>query len=401
MVRGGGPTHGHGTTSPVGASAVRSLWGRVLSDGREIGPVRVELTEDRIAAVRPAARPEAGDLVVERGWIAPGFIDLQVNGAGGVDLTATDDLDHVARVLAARGITAFCPTVVSSPRSLVVERVAAYRARACRDGAASLGAHIEGPFLDPAHRGVHEPSVLRDATREEIDAWLEAGPPTIVTLAPERCGSTAGIAQLCAAGVVVSLGHSGADAETTDAALAAGAQMGTHLFNAMPPLHHRGPGVVGALLASHARLGVIADGVHLDRLIVDLVIRRAGAARVVLVSDCLAAAALPPGASRLGDQTVVSDGRTVRRADGTLAGSARLLDECVWQVSDWMPDLAPAEVVQMVTATPASLVGALDRGRVHAGCIADLVVLDDALRVERVVLRGQALDEQPVAVAIA
>ncbi|GAC1327566.1 MAG: N-acetylglucosamine-6-phosphate deacetylase [Chloroflexota bacterium] len=375
----------------MSATAVRSLWGRVLTDGQEIGPVRVELARDRIGSVRSAKNPEAGDLVIERGWIAPGFIDLQVNGAGGVDLTATDDLDRVAGVLAARGITAFCPTVVSSPRSLVVERIAAYRARSRRGGAASLGAHIEGPFLNAAHRGVHEPSALRDATGEEIDAWLEAGPPRIVTLAPERSGSTAAIAQLRAAGVVVSLGHSDADAETTDAALDLGAQMATHLFNAMPPLHHRAPGLVGALLASRARLGVIADGVHLDRLIVDLVIRRAGAARVVLVSDCLAAAASPPGPSRLGDQAVMSDGRMVRRADGTLAGSARLLDECVGQVRSWMPDVEPAQVVQMVTDTPARLVGATDRGRVAPGCVADLVVLDDALRVQQVVLRGELL----------
>lgn len=380
-------------------SASLSVWGRVLTDGRELGPARVEIVGDRIAAVSPAATPRHGDIAVEHGWIAPGFVDVQVNGAGGTDLTATADLDDVARVLAVHGTTAFCPTVVSSPRSLVVARLAAYRPRTCVEGAAALGAHIEGPFLDPAHRGVHDRSVLRDATSEEIDAWLAAGPPRMVTLAPERAGGLDAIRRLNAAGVVVSLGHSGADAETASLALGAGARMATHLFNAMPPLHHREPGLVGALLASHASLGLIADGVHVDRLIVDLVVRRAGSKRVVLVSDALAASAAPPGESRLGEQMVVSDGTTVRRADGTLAGSARLLDECVYQVHQWLPDLGAAAVVQMATGTPARLIGATTRGRIRTGCIADLVLLDEQLRVRQVILRGQVLDTRGAQVA--
>lgn len=369
-----------------------SVWGRVLTDGQDVGPARVDIVGGRIVAVSAATSPRPGDVVVEDGWIAPGFIDLQVNGAGGVDLTATDDVDHVARVLATHGTTAFCPTVVSSARSLVLERLAAYQPRTSADGAHILGAHIEGPFLDPGHRGVHESRVLRDATSDEIDAWLAAGPPAIVTLAPERAGGLEAIKRLNAAGVVVSLGHSGADAEAACVALRAGARMATHLFNAMPPLHHREPGLVGALLASEAALGLIADGVHLNRLIVDLVIRRAGPDRVVLVSDALAAAGAAPGESLLGEQKVVSDGTTVRRADGTLAGSARLLDECVRQVRHWLPDLGPADIVQMASGTPARLVGATDRGRVATGCIADLVLLDEQLRVRQVVLRGQVLD---------
>src|SRR5262249_12783901 len=148
------------------------------------------------------------------------------------------------------------------------------------------------------------------------------GPPAIVTLAPELPGAAEAIARLSAAGVVVSLGHTGASAEEAAAGLAAGARMGTHLFNAMAPLHHRRPGVVGALLGGDAMLGLIADGVHVDRLVVQLIVRAAGPDRVALVSDAVAPAGAPPGEYLLGGQTIVSDSRTVRRADGTIGGSA-------------------------------------------------------------------------------
>jgi N-acetylglucosamine-6-phosphate deacetylase len=370
----------------------RALWGRVLTDGRELARSRVVVAEGLIAAVDAADRPAPGDVVVNDGWIAPGLIDLQVNGAAGADLTSSSDprvaLEQVARVLAAHGVTAFCPTIVSSPVYVILARLASYRPRSVNGGAASLGTHVEGPFIDPAHRGVHEAGVLRDATRQEIVGWLEAGPPAIVTLAPERPGGGEAIAQLTEAGVVVSLGHSGADAARARAGLQAGARMATHLFNAMPPLHHRAPGLVGALLASKAVLGLIADGVHVDPLMVDLVINCAGPGRVALVSDCLAAAGAPPGNHQLGDQTVTSDGRVVRRADGTLAGSAMMLDGCLRNIRTWFPGLAPAAVVAMATSTPAALLGCTGKGRVAVGCDADLVVLDPDFNVVLTVVNG-------------
>jgi N-acetylglucosamine-6-phosphate deacetylase len=165
--------------------------------------------------------------------------------------------------------------------------------------------------------------------------------------------------------------------------------MATHLFNAMPLLHHRQPGLVGALLASDAVLGLIADGVHIDPLVVDLVVRRCGAERVALVSDALAAAGAPPGESVVGDQTVVSDGRTVRRTDGTLAGSAMLLDGCLRNVRAWLPDLFPAKLVMMATQTPADLLGLLRKGRVAVGCDADLIALDNDFNVLLTLVHGE------------
>ena len=373
--------------------AMPSLWGRVLTGGHELPPSRVEVADGRIVGLYPAPRPEAGDLVVEDGWIAPGLIDLQVNGAGGADLTSAAEpptaLTRVAETLAQHGVTAFCPTVISSPPDVILDRLAAFAPQTVRGGAESLGVHVEGPFIDPDHRGIHDASVLRPASREEIARWLDRCAPIIVTLAPERPGGLNAIHQLIAAGVTVSLGHSGADVAATRNALEAGARMGTHLFNAMPPLHHRQPGLVGALLASHAVVGLIADGVHLDPLVVDLVVRRCGADRVVLVSDAVAAAGSAPGESALGDQTVISDGRSVRRADGTLAGGAMLLDGCLRNVRAWLPDLPPATLVKMATHTPAGLLGLARKGRVAVGCDADLIVLDDELNILRTLVRGE------------
>jgi N-acetylglucosamine-6-phosphate deacetylase len=371
-----------------------ALWGHVLTDGRELPRSRVRFVDGRIVSVEPASQPGRDDLVVEDGWIAPGLIDVQVNGAGGVDLSSSPEpaeaVAHVARTLAAHGVTAFCPTIVSSPLQVILKCLPAYRSQVFSGGAASLGAHVEGPFIDPAHRGIHDRALLRTASAVEIALWLEAGPPAIVTLAPELDGALQAIALLSAAGVVVSLGHSGADARQGRAGLEAGARMATHLFNGMPALHHRQPGLVGALLASRATLGLIGDGVHVDPLVVDLVVNRAGPARVALVSDALAGAAMPPGPSLLGDQPLVSDGLVVRRTDGTLAGSARLLDECLRNVRAWLPDVPPGKLIDVATRTPAGLLGQLVcKGRVAVGCDADLVVLDTDFTVRMTLVRGE------------
>jgi len=368
-----------------------ALIGRVLSDGVEWPLARIEIEAGRIVAFDGPDSSKGADVVVEDGWIAPGLVDLQVNGAGGVDLTSADRPDaavaEVARILVRHGVTAFCPTIVTSPQEVILERLPALAPRTHPGGAASLGAHVEGPFISPRTPGVHDPGAIRPPSLAEIERWLAAGRPAIVTLAPEVPGAPEAIARLRAAGVVVSLGHSAADAVQARAGLAAGATMGTHLFNAMPPLHHRAPGLVGALLNGPATIGLLADGVHVDPLAAELVIRAAGVGRVALVSDAIAAAAAPPGPVRLGGQTVLSDGVSVRRADGTLAGSAAMLDLGLRNVRAWCTWLSRARVVEMATATPAGALGR--RARVDLDEPADLVVLDRDWNVVATLVGGE------------
>lgn len=375
-----------------------ALFGTVLDDGRELEACRVSVEGGKITSVEPGSSARPGDVVAREGWIAAGLVDLHVHGAGGVDLTSADDpveaVASIARTLARRGVTSFCPTVSSSRADAYPKVIPAYGPKAHDGGAESLGANLEGPFLDPAHRGFQDPAALRHATAEEVAQWLEVGPPRIVTLAPELPRGMEALRELAAAGVVVSLGHSGATADQARAAIAEGAGHGTHLFNAMRPLHHREPGLIGALLASDATLEIIADGIHLHPDVVELVVRAAGVERVCLVTDGLAAMGEPPGTFRLGDQVVISDGRSVRREDGTLAGTAVSLDECLRNARGWLTELPPAAVIRMATSTPASVLGptvAARKGRIAPGYDADAILLDREWNVTRTYVRGVAI----------
>ncbi|MHB1417111.1 MAG: N-acetylglucosamine-6-phosphate deacetylase [Chloroflexota bacterium] len=379
-----------------------AIFGPLLTDGREYPDCLVHIEGDRIAEVRPNAVPGGADVVLREGWLIPGLVDLQVNGAGGVDLATAPEptaaLAQVARTLARHGTTSFCPTLISSPPAETLRMLPPYGPARPEGGAESLGVHLEGPFLSPSYRGVHEESALRLPEAAELEAWLQTGAPRLVTLAPELPGALEAIRRLAAAGVTVGLGHSGADEATARQALAAGARLGTHLFNAMAPLNHRQPGLAGALLASTAYLGLIADGVHVHPLMIELVVRLAGPRRVALVSDALAAAGAGPGESRLGEQVVVSDGQAVWRPDGVLAGSATLLDGALRNLRTWLPHLAPAKAVQMATQTPAAALGrrvAARKGRVAPGYDADLAILDGNWRVVATVLRGELTVFEP------
>ncbi|HEV8470054.1 MAG TPA: amidohydrolase family protein [Candidatus Limnocylindria bacterium] len=370
--------------------AERSLTvhGTVLTDGHESAATTVKIVGGLITSVMTGASADGADIVVD-GWIVPGLIDLQLNGAGGIDLTShprpDDAVESVARVLPRHGVTAFCPTVISSPPAPLLERLGPYRPRDHVDGAASLGAHLEGPFLSAAHRGAHDATSLREPDEREVERWLSVCRPSIVTIAPELPNAFDAIRRLAAAGTIVSLGHSGADLETARSALSAGATMGTHLFNGMPPLHHRSPGLVGALLSSSATIGLICDGVHVHPMIAELVIHVAGIERVALVSDAVA----PAG---LATSHAAADG--VRRVDSTLVGSAVLLDACLRTVRSAMTWLTPAQVVLMATGTPAAALGhavASRKGRIASGYDADLTILDSDWRVMTTIIGGRVV----------
>jgi N-acetylglucosamine-6-phosphate deacetylase len=292
-------------------------------------------------------------------WLSPGGVDVQINGGLGLafpDLTSTDAalerLERVAAYLWEQGVDGFVPTIVTTALAKVhgaLAAIARYRAEmAAKPGrAAVLGAHLEGPFLNPCKRGAHPQEHLQPLTADRVAALLGdwADQVTVVTLAPELDPTGAAIARLRDRGIIVSLGHSQATAAEAEAAFDRGATMVTHAFNAMPPLHHREPGLLGAAIArSSVQCGFIADGVHVHPTMLQLLIRAAGGDRgLFLVSDALSPLGLPDGEYPWDDRQITVQNGTARLPDGTLSGTTLPLLDGVknlvrWQVCE--PDLA-------------------------------------------------------------
>lgn len=319
---------------------------------------------------------------------APGLVDLQVNGYAGIDLAdaGPDDLSTLRRALLADGVTAFAPTLVTGNPATTRRALRVVRDAPADDGAQLLGIHLEGPVLSPAQLGTHPGAWRRDpdGTVEEL---MAQAPVRIVTLAPELPGTVDLIARLTAAGVVVLLGHSDADAAAAHAGFDAGASGVTHLFNAMRPLLHRDPGLAGvALTRPGVVVTIIVDGHHLADETVRLVFA-AAPGRVALVTDATAASGMPDGPFRLGEVDVVAAGGVVRNAAGALAGSALTLAAAIrGAVAVGVP---VATALTAATTVPAGLVRRPDLGRLVPGARADIAVLDADLHVERVLSGGR------------
>lgn len=359
--------------------------GAALVDGQL---VEGDVTLDGGYIAHVGGRATTGGLVA-----APGFVDLQVNGFAGVDLVSAsaEGFAEVSEALAATGVTAYQPTFITGD----VEQVAA-AVRRVRDvvgepqrGAQVLGAHLEGPFLSEQRAGTHPVHQLCVPQLEWVEQMLASGPVTQVTLAPELPGALAVIDRLRTAGVVVACGHSDADAATAHRAFDRGASAVTHLFNAMRPLHHREPGLVGvALSRDGVTVPIIADGIHLAPEIVKLT-WAAARDRLALVTDATAAAGCPDGDFDLGDVKVHKTGLEVRRADGTLAGSALTMDAAIRNAVAAGVPLAAA--LDAASCAPARLLGRSGSGGLDPGMPADVVILDEDLRVVRVFKQGQEI----------
>jgi N-acetylglucosamine-6-phosphate deacetylase len=299
----------------------------------------------------------------------------------------------VCRRLPETGVTAFMPTFITAPvheLAAALRRTAALLPGLPASGARVLGVHVEGPFLSPRRRGAHNPDWLCDPSTDAVEELLAAAPGLlrIHTLAPELPGALAAIRRLTAAGVLVSVGHSNATAAEVEAAADAGARMVTHLFNAQRPLHHREPGVVGqALVDPRLTSGLIADLTHVVGPVCRLAFQ-AAPGRIVLITDAVAAAGMPPGRYVLGGQEVsVDGGGPPLRADGTIAGSGLRLDDAVANVVAEGVDLMTA--LDAATRLPADLIGRPDLGRIAPGAAADLVWLADDLRTRATWVGGE------------
>ncbi len=351
-------------------SAPRLFLGETFS-----GPGAVVVEGGLITAVLPGET--RGDIVLSHGFLAPGLIDVHNNGAFGVDCaTATpDEWDVFIERLAARGVTSVLPTIITAPLAVLQEAAAGVAAAALRH-AAILGLHLEGPFLAPAKRGAHQRHDLRLPDAAALDEILRLPALRLITLAPELPGALAAIARLKAAGVVVSLGHTAADAETMRAAACAGASMVTHVFNAQSPLSHRAPGAPGvALTDPRFAPCLIADAVHVDPTMLALAFN--GCPRAIAVTDSILIAGLAQGETRpFGGAVATLNAQGVGvRADGTIAGAGIVLDEGIRRLI--AAGVAPQTALAAATSRPAAALGLADRGQLAPGLRADLVWWSD------------------------
>jgi N-acetylglucosamine-6-phosphate deacetylase len=338
-----------------------------------------------LADARPL--PETGATHIRAAYIAPGFIDLQVNGGFGHEVGADQAaLRALAAWLPLTGVTAFLPTLVSRPESdyaacfAAVDAEMRAEARGERPRSARiLGLHLEGPLLAPGRAGAHDVGAIEAANVEAILRLADPARVRLVTLAPERAGALALITALCARGVMVSLGHTEATFEEFEAGVAAGATLATHVWNAMAPLHHRAPGAAGAALADDRVIVMaIADGVHLHPAAFRIAARAKGPGRLALVTDAVAGAGLGPGESTLAGRRIAVDETSARLADGTLAGSILTMDRAVRNAVR-SGGLTLDEAARAASTTPgAALAG---RRGLPAAAPDDLVLLDEDLTV--------------------
>ncbi|GHE20073.1 N-acetylglucosamine-6-phosphate deacetylase [Halomonas urumqiensis] len=327
--------------------------------------------------------------------ILPGFIDLHVHGGGGADaMQGAEALTTLARTHARFGTTSLLATTMTAPDAEVrdvLQAIATYMEAPPADAARVLGVHLEGPFINPGKLGA-QPAHARAGTIAELDALCALAPIRLVTLAPELTGHHELIRHLAQRGIRVQLGHTLGSYEEGVAALGNGACGFTHLFNAMSGLHHREPGMVGAALAHADYAELIPDLLHVHPGAIRAALRCIP--NLFAVTDSTAAAGMPDGEYRLGEQTVSKCLGGVRLADGTLAGSTLTMDQALRNLVAIGMTLADAS--DRLSRYPAAFLGLTEQGQLCAGALADLVVLDTQLNLKAVVIEGrEILGESP------
>lgn len=372
----------------------QAFTGADIFDGENLFRDTCLVVEDgRVQAIATNVPKDAQEIPLHGGTLSPGFLDLQVNGGGGAMVDGSTTAEGLARLCtlhASLGATGILPTLITDTPKATAQVISAGIAAAKAKVPGFLGLHLEGPHLDPRRKGAHDAHLIRPMTDADLALYLDAAaqlPSLMLTLAPASATS-AQIAALSAAGVIVSLGHSEATHAEAKAAIAAGARSATHLFNAMSQLGNRDPGMVGAILSSGLAAGVIADGFHVavPTLQIALAARPHG---LYLVSDCMAAAGSDLTEFPLGGRRILRRDGRLTLEDGTLAGADLTLAQAVKVMVDRV-GLPLAQALAMVTATPATLLrrGA-DIGHLKPGMMADLVHLDPGLHLARVWRAGQ------------
>jgi N-acetylglucosamine-6-phosphate deacetylase len=375
---------------------------RAFTPVTEIPDAAILFRDGVIESVGPRGAvtlPTGAQEIISTDKIAtPGFLDVHIHGAGGHDvMEGTEDaLEAVSRTLASHGTTSFvATTVTASPESICksAEGIAGYMAQQhqtekCR--AEVLGIHFEGPFLSSLRRGVHPSEFLKLPSAELLEQFIGAakGNAQVLTLAPELLGAMPCIDAARKAGLVVAIGHTDATYEQARAAIARGAHHAVHVYNAMRPFSHRDSGVIGAVLTTpEVTAELIADGVHVDETAMRLLLQAKGAAGVILVSDGISATGMPDGKYTLGNFEVTVSGGVARNTEGKLAGSTLTLDRALRNIVNLGVPLTDA--LRMLTLNPATLLGIeFKKGSLRPGADADILLLDESLRVTQTWTRG-------------
>lgn len=376
-------------------SVVNIVGGRIATaTGLEAGSVFLDGTKILAsrAAVGGDVGGDVGDAIDGDGLIvAPGFVDAQINGGHGIDVAREPErVWELAQRLPHHGVTSFLPTIISSPAEASEGLIRALQQRPSSFvGAEPLGAHFEGPMLAPSRRGAHRIGMLKDPSPQIIEGWSRKNGVVMVTIAPELPGALEVISELVRRDVIVAVGHTNATSTDARAALDAGATVVTHLFNAMAPLGHRDPRLVGVALAERDLVaGLIVDGIHIDPTVIAAAWNAKRPGGIMLVTDAVAAMGQELERGEVaGAPVIVRDG-AVRDAAGNLAGSTLSMDRAVQNLVSYT-GCHVHEAVIAASTTPARAIGAQHRGVIADGAIADLVLLDDHLDVQVTLCAGR------------
>ena len=352
--------------------------------------------DERITRIVPAAKftAEGVDEVIDAAgaYVAPGFLNVHIHGCDGAD-TMDEDADALGKIAAFQaktGVTSFLPTTMTCAfdaveRALV--RIRAAMAEQGSRGARILGAHMEGPFISPAKKGAQDEQYILPPTFARIAPYRDV--IKIITVAPETLTEKDFIENCRTHGIVVSIGHTSADYETARAAIAAGATHVTHLCNAMTPLNHRHPGVLGAGLDTDANCELIVDNVHVHPAMQRIIYAAKRGAHIIPITDSMRACGLSDGISELGGQRVYVKGTLATLADGTIAGSVLCMNDGLRILRENIGADIPA-VVEMATRTPAEELNVYDRlGSLTVGKYADIAIFDEEFRIRRTIVGGR------------
>ncbi|MGM9974302.1 MAG: N-acetylglucosamine-6-phosphate deacetylase [Clostridiaceae bacterium] len=367
----------------------------IYLDKIEEGSLKIE--NGKVTKINPEVHEDEVVIDAEGLYLSPGFIDVHIHGAGGRDTMegSLDAINTIARSIAEHGTTSFTPTTMTVDKDEVKKAIEAIaKAKSVgTDGANVLGAHMEGPFINGNMIGAQNPKYLAAPSIEAFKYMAGDHEDAVVsvTLAPEVPGAKELIKYLKDKGIKASMGHTQATYDEAMEGIKCGVCHATHLYNAMTPLHHRDPGVVGAIFDSNITTETISDGIHISYPSLRVAYKQKTLDKVLLVSDAMMACSMPEGEYSLGGQKVIVKNGAARLINGSLAGSILTLDKAVKNVKD-NTSYELHEIVKMATYNAARHCSVEDRkGKIEEGYDADLILFDEDINIKRVIIGGKEI----------